>query len=243
MTEPSSALTTPVAEDPVPNLLENALDGSLTSPTYLVGEAMVFCGMVGSNDPWAFISDRLAGDWQAVQTAGKSLEGLAEFSTSMAEELSTAKSSAMNSWKGEAADEAERYFLELGKVLESQSPVIRKMAKQLDQTSFGLYEASESIKDLVGDLIDWLVIVGIKATAALFAGGSGAGAPAAVAFLAAALLAAKSAWNIVDKIHEIMNYAWAGAQATVGLISGHLATVKDTPLPALPTSAYQFEGA
>ncbi|WP_072687393.1 WXG100 family type VII secretion target [Rhodococcus marinonascens] len=243
MTEPTSALTTPVAEDPVPNLLENALDGSLTGPSYLVGEAMVFCDMVGTNDPWAIVSDQLAGDWQAVQTAGKSLEGLAEFNTLMAKELSSATSTARESWKGEAAAEAERYFSELSEVVGRQSSAIRSMAKQLDQTSMGVYEASESIKDLIGMLIDSLIGVTVSAAASVVAASSGLGAPAALAFLASALLMAKRAWDFVGMIHKWLGRAWAGAQATVGLMAGYLGTVKDTPLPALPTSSYQFGGA
>ncbi|RVW01073.1 hypothetical protein [Rhodococcus xishaensis] len=243
MTEPISALTVPVAEDPVPNLLENALDGSLTSPTYLVGEAMVFCGMVGSNDPWAFVSDQLAGDWQALQVAGKSLEGLAEFSTLMAQQLSSAKDTALNSWNGDAAVEAERYFSELSEAVERQSHAIRGMATQLDQTSMGLYEASEAIKDLVGMLVDWLIAIVVDLAASALAGATGVGAGLSAGLLASAMLMASKAWGVVTDIYEVLSVAWAGAQATVGLVAGHLATVKDKPLPELPSSAYQFGGA
>lgn len=242
MTEPSSKLTTPVAEDPVPNILENALDGSLTSPTYLVGEAMVFCGMVGTNDPWAFVSDKLAGDWQAVQAAGKSLEGLASFNAAMAEELSAATSTAMKTWKGAAADGAKGYFTELSDVIARQSSAIRSIAQQLDETSFGMYEASEAIKDLIGSLVDSLIIVGIKAAASLALAGSGVGAPAAAGLLAAALLMAKRAWGLVTDIQKWLGYAWAGAQGAFGLIAGNLASVKEKPLPRLPDAAYQAGG-
>ncbi|NLG54442.1 MAG: hypothetical protein GX542_02145 [Rhodococcus sp.] len=239
MAEPSSELIAPVANDPVPNLLENALDGSLTSPTYLVGEALVFCGMVGTNDPWAWVADQLAGDWQALQTAGKSLDGLAKFNTALSEELSAATSLAMQTWKGDAAASATQYFTELSETIGRQSGAIRRMAEQLDQTSLGMYEASEAVKDLISMLIDWLIAVTVNAVAGMVSGPT----PAGAAFLAAALLMAKKAWDVVSKIHQVLGAAWAGAQSTVGLIAGHLATVRDVRLPQLPDAAYQPGGA
>ncbi|RVW01476.1 hypothetical protein EF834_13605 [Rhodococcus spongiicola] len=188
------------------------------------------------------VSDQFAGDWQALQVAGKSLEGLAEFNTLMAKQLSSAKETALESWSGEAAAEAERYFSELSEVVGRQSHAIRGMAEQLDQTSVGMYEASEAIKDLVGMLVDTLIVAGIQFAAALLTGGSVVGAPAAAGLLASALLMAKRAWDIVGNIQKWLGVAWAGAQATIGLVAGHLATVKDKPLPELPSSAYQFGG-
>ncbi|WP_186629381.1 hypothetical protein [Rhodococcus sp. BP22] len=243
MTEPVSHLVAPVADDPVPDILENALDGSLTSPAYIVGEAMVFCGMVGSNDPWAFITEKLSGNWQAVQTAGKSLEGLAKFNAAMAEELASSTSAVMKSWEGDAADHAERYFSELGDVIARQSHSIQNMADQLDQTSIGLYEVSEAIKDLLSSLVDYLIMIGVSLSASVVAAATGLGAPAAAGFLATALLTAKIAWTFVTEIQKWLGRAWMGAQAAIGLIAGEVAAVRDTPLPQLPTSGYQFGGA
>jgi hypothetical protein len=76
---PAAALTTPMAEAPIPDLVNNILGGKqYISPSYWLGWAMEkVCGV----NPFDWAAQQFAGDWNAAAEASSALNNLAEFNT------------------------------------------------------------------------------------------------------------------------------------------------------------------
>ncbi|MFD4369384.1 hypothetical protein [Rhodococcus sp. NPDC058521] len=242
-TEPRAALVEPIASDPVPDVLENALSGSYLSPTYwLTAPVMGALGLIGvEKNPIDIIADDIAGDWQAVQEAGLAVRSLGEFNSQMSEALSTAMSTTSESWDGDAAASASDYFGELARAIESQKFAINSMGSQIDSLAIGMYEASEAVKGLLGTATDLMVqflleLAAAGATALLTA--TGLGAVVAAASWAAALRTGWKLYEVISKIPEILGYALQGAEAAAGVITGYMGAVRDVKFPALPGAAY-----
>ncbi|MDH6281559.1 hypothetical protein [Prescottella agglutinans] len=241
--DPRSALRRPAAEDPVPDLLENALSGSYLSPSYwLTAPVMGALGIIGvEQNPIDTIADWVAGDWAAVQEAGRAVKSLGDFNALMSEALSSATSTAVQSWEGEAADSAAGYFDELVRAVESQQYAIKSLGDELETAAFGMYEFSQSIKGLLGTATDLMIQFLIELAAAgasTFAAATGVGAIITAGTWAAALATGWKVFQTIQKIFDVLNKAFMGAQAVTGLVTGYMGAIGDTKLPALPGAAY-----
>ncbi|RDI24062.1 hypothetical protein DEU38_111139 [Rhodococcus sp. AG1013] len=240
--DPRSALQEPVAEDPVPDPLENALSGSYLSPTYwLTAPVMGALGIIGvEQNPIDTIADSVAGDWAAVQEAGRAVKSLSGFTALMSEALSSATSTAVQSWEGDAADSAAGYFDELVRAVESQQHAINSMGDELETVALGMYEFSQSIKGLLAiatDLMIQFLIELAAAGASTIAAATGVGAIITASAWAVALATGWKVFQTIQKILDVLNKAFQGAQAVTGLITGYMGAIGDAKLPALPGAA------
>ena len=239
---PYSALVAPTATDPVPDILENALSGSYLSPTYwLTAPVNAALGFINAPNPIDWIADFVAGDWMSVQEAGLAVAHLSKFNGLLSGELSSAMEVATKTWQGDAANSASQYFDGLAQAIESQKSAINSLGKQIEQTAIGMYEASQAIKGglaiATDSMIEFLItLAAAKASTALAATGVGAAVTASA--WAAAVAMGYRVYSKIDKVLDLLNYAFQGAQATVGVIAGYMATVKDVKLPNLPDAAY-----
>lgn len=245
--DPRSALQEPIAEDPVPDPLENAISGSYLSPTYwLTAPVMGALGIIGvEQNPVDMIAEWVAGDWEAVQEAGRAVRCLGDFNALMSEALSSATSSATQAWEGDAADAASGYFDELARAVESQQSAINVMGAELETVAFGMYEFSQSIKGLLAIATDLMIQFVIELAAAgvsILAASTGVGAIFTASAWAAALATGWKVFQAIQKILDVLNKAFQGAQAVAGLVTGYMGAVRDTKFPALPGSAYGHGG-
>ncbi|NKR58022.1 hypothetical protein GS536_18705 [Rhodococcus hoagii] len=241
--DPRSALQNPVAEDPVPDPLENALSGSYLSPSYwLTAPVMGALGIIGvEKNPVDTIADWVAGDWTAVQDAGRAVKSLGDFNALMSEALSSATNTAAQSWEGDAADSVVGYFDELVRAVESQRHAINSMGAELETVALGMYEFSQSVKGLLGTATDLMIQFLIELAAAgasTFAAATGVGAIITASAWAVALATGWKVFQTIQKIVDVLNKAFMGAQAVAGLVAGYMGAVGDSKLPALPGAAH-----
>ncbi|WP_049793727.1 hypothetical protein [Hoyosella subflava] len=233
---PLDALAPPVAVDPIPDILENALGFTqYVSPAYWLGIAV---DTVFDFDPWQQIAEAIAGDWESLQRAGLSLANIAEFNSRFENVLNDGSGVLAKSWAGEASDAARHYFADLAQSVGGQSAAIASIGRQLQTLAVGMYEMSQVISSLARALVDYLIMLGIELAATAGLTMTGAGVPAAAIVGAAAYYQIYNILHMWQKIANCIDSAWNLAQTTVGLTAGHLGAVKSYPLKELPQAPY-----
>lgn len=234
---PASVLTAPTPSDPIPDLVENVLGASqYISLSYWVGQA---ADMVCGTNPWAWVAEQFAGDWETVQKAGVALENLAEFNVEFARANTTGMDGVAHDWTGTAADGAAAYFGELTKAISAQEETLRQLASQFNDMAVGMYEAANSIKSFLEMLLDLLIAMGLELAAAAASSWTVIGPVLSGAAFAATLTKAIGVWGQALQAHTI---AWNAAQGFVGLVAGYASALRDLDQHELPESGYNHPG-
>ncbi|RZU52222.1 hypothetical protein EV385_4069 [Krasilnikovia cinnamomea] len=235
---PAGALTPPVAVAPVPDLVNNILGGKqYISPSYWVGWAME--KLFGLN-PWGWIAEQFAGDWNAAAEASDALNKLAEFNRRYSAILDEATVALVpGQWDGQAAEQARTYFLQLATTLEQQVEALEAVAGQFRTLAAGMQEMAESLKSLCQDLGDLLIVIGISAAATAATSWTGVGAVIGGSATAVEIAQAIRLWYLVLDAHDA---AWAAVQGFTGICAGYLGALHGMENHALPGTAYDHPG-
>lgn len=235
---PAAALTTPVAEAPIPDLVNNILGGKqYISPSYWLGWAMdKVCGV----NPWTWIAEAFAGDWNAAAEASSALNNLAEFNTRYADTITQAANTLIPAdWDGNAATQAQAYFTQLADMLRDQITALKNIGDQFRTLAAGMEEMAQALQSLCQDLLDWLIAIGISAAAAAASSWTVVGGVAGAAATAASIWQAVRIWYLALDAHDA---AWALCQAFVGLCAGYLGAINGMDKLTLPGTAYNHPG-
>jgi hypothetical protein len=236
---PSAALVMPAYGPPIPDLVNNILGGKqYISPSYWLGWAMEkVCGV----NPWDWIAQQVAGDWNAAAEAGQALKQLAEFNTRYADTIAQAADALIpEAWDGNAAAQAHAYFTKLATALRDQIDALGNMASQFHSLAAGMEEMAQAVQSLVQDLLDWLIAIGISAAAAAASSWTIIGGIAGAGATAVSIYEAIKVWYLIIDAHDA---AWAAAQLFVGLCAGYLGAVHGMEHHPLPGAAYDHPGA
>lgn len=237
-TSPAGVLTAPVADPPIPDLVNNILGGKqYISPSYWVGwAAQQVCGV----NPWGWVAEQFAGDWKAASAASDALNKLAEFNGQYATTITNATKALIPAqWDGNAAEQAQAYFKELAQTLQDQVQTIKQMAGQFHSLAAGMEEMAQSLQSLIQDLLDWLIVIGVSAAAAAASSWTVVGGVIGGSATLASIAAAVKVWYMVLDVHDA---AWAAVQGFTGLCAGYLGALHDQPLTKLPSAAYDHPG-
>lgn len=141
---PVDALTPPVAVAPIPDLVNNILGGKqYISPSYWVGWVMEkVCGV----NPWGWIAEQFAGDWNAAAEASDALNNLAEFNTRYAATVrEQTKALIPDHWDGNAAEQASAYFTSVAATLQEQVAALQGVASQFHSLAAGMEEMAQAL--------------------------------------------------------------------------------------------------
>jgi hypothetical protein len=236
---PSAALTTPTAGAPIPDLVNNILGGKqYISPSYWTGWALEkICGV----NPWDWIAEQFAGDWNAAAEAGQALQQLAEFNTRYGAVIDQArKATVPDGWDGNAAHQADAYFGALASALRDQVSALKGMADQFRSLAAGMEEMAQALQSLCQDLADWAIMIGVSAAATAASSWTGVGLIAGGIATAASIAEAAKLWMTVLDYHDM---AWAAVQGFTGLMAGYLGGIQGLTKLTLPGTAYQYPGA
>ena len=238
MTSPlESHLTAPVASDPVPDLVEQAIGfPQFLSPTYYLGG--VVQALTGAN-PWVETAAWISGDWEGVQRVASALRNLADFQADFAEQTTAELTTVRSTWEGNAASGAETWFSGLASSVASQAPDLRSMAGELDSIAFGMYETANAVRGLIEQMGDLAVLWLANSAAMAAIGWTGIGGAALAASMAVIIYKLGSTWQT---LLTVQTSVWNGVQATVGVIAGYLGGLEDLDLHALPSSSYDHPG-
>ncbi len=230
---PASVLVAPEPSDPIPDLVENVIGASqYISLSYWVGQA---AEMVCGTNPWAWVAEQFAGDWETVQKAGVALEHLADFNVEFARANSSGMDGVAHDWQGNAAEGAAAYFSELSVAIRAQEETLQQLASQFKNMAVGMYEAANSIKSFLEMLLDLLIAMGLELAAAAASSWTVIGPVLSGAAFAATLTKAMGVWGQALQAHTI---AWNAAQGFVGLVAGYASALRDLDQHQLPGSDY-----
>jgi hypothetical protein len=236
---PSAALIMPDVGPPIPDLVNNILGGKqYISPSYWAGWALEqICGV----NPWDWIAEQFAGDWNAAAQAGQALKQLAEFNDRYADTITTARTALIpNHWDGNAAAQAQTWFTQLSTALTDQIAALNGMAGQFHTLAAGMEEMAQALQSLCQDLADWAIIIGISAAATAASSWTVIGGLVGGAATLASIAEAAKLWFMVLDAHDA---AWAATQAFTGLTAGYLGALHGLQEHPLPGTAYDHPGA
>ena len=235
---PAAELVTPAASPPIPDLVNNILGGKqYISPSYWLGWAAdKVCGV----NPWSWVAEQFAGDWNAAATAGAAVKNLGEFNQVYAEAITNAtKQTVPDDWSGNAAAQAERYFQGVAQALTEQVSALNAVAGQFHSLAAGMEEMAQSLQSLLQDLTDWLIVIGISAAATAASSWTVIGGIIGGSSTVASIAAAVRVWYLVLDAHDA---AWAAVQGFVGLTAGYLGGLHAMEKHPLPGGAYNHPG-
>ncbi len=234
---PASKLVDPTASDPIPDLLENVIGISqYISVSYWVGQAI---DLVFDVNPFSWVAEQFAGDWEKVQKAGVAMEKLGEFHAAFADVITSELKTVSADWQGNAFEAANNYFSEFAKTIEDQQQTLAQMGKEFKQTAIGMYETANSIKSFLEMLMDLLIAIGLELAAAAARSWTVVGPLLSGAAAAATISKALGVWGDILQAHTI---AWNAVQGLVGLTAGYLSTLGDIDKHALPEDNYDHPG-
>jgi hypothetical protein len=236
---PAAALTMPTIGPPIPDLVNNILGGKqYISPAYWTGWALEKICHV---NPWDWIAEQFAGDWNAAAEAGQALKQLAEFNNRYADAIDQARRLVIpDRWDGYAAQQAQAYFTDLASALRDQIDALNGMAGQFHSLAAGMEEMAQALQSLCQDLLDWAIAIGISAAATAASSWTVFGGIAGGIATLASIAEAAKVWFMVLDYHDA---AWAAVQGFTGLCAGYLGAIQGMEHTPLPGSAYHYPGA
>jgi hypothetical protein len=238
VTAPMDALTPPVAVAPVPDLVNNILGmKQYISISYWGGKLM---DLIWGFNPWDWVAEQFAGDWEAVARASDALGNLADFNQRYSETIAggTAMLIPAN-WDGIAAGRAETYFTGLSQALSDQIDALQSTAGQFRTLAAGIEELAQAVQSICQDIADALIILGITAAATMGTSWTGFGAVIGGSATAAQIANIVRLWYLVLDAHDA---AWAAVQAFTGICAGYLGALQGMELQPLPGAAYDHPG-
>ncbi|MEV4347328.1 hypothetical protein AB0J83_22975 [Actinoplanes sp. NPDC049596] len=236
---PVEALTAPVAEAPIPDLVNNILGGGqYIRPSYWLGWAME---KVCSVKPWGWIAEQLAGDRNDAAEASSAITNLAECNTRYGDTINQAAETHIpNEWDGNAALAAHTYFTQLAQDLQALVvAALKDIAGEFRSLAVGIEKMAQSLQTLCRDLLDWLIAIGISAAAAAASSWTVVGGVTGAAATAASIWEAVKVWYLIPDAHDA---AWAAVQGFVGLTAAHLGAIHGMDHITLPATAYNHPG-
>jgi uncharacterized protein YukE len=236
MTAPSGVLDYPWPEAQIPSAVEMLLGLSdWISPSFYLRKGIE---VVLDVDPVEWLSSEFAGDWQKVAQAGSALEQLGEYMHALGKEVDSTATTMGASWDGHAAENASVYFEKLSVTIAELNAPLKDIAGAFNQTATGIKKWGDTVADLLGLLLDYLIELGIAACATGALAWTGIGAAVGGAGTAYLAYKATSTWMKVVEAHGMASTV---AKACVGLTAGPLGLLhvdKDLDLPG----SYDYPG-
>ncbi|WP_280401005.1 WXG100 family type VII secretion target [Nocardia carnea] len=210
------------------------------SPTYW---ACTWSKNVLGVDPVEWFAQKITGDWEALQKAGKAVENLAAYSSSFSDEIQKAAQAVDTTWDGNAATSAQTYFAELSTAVAAQVDSLNAIADEIKNFANAAYYGAKSIGDAVQTLLDLAAIAIIQWAAVKVSAATGVGAVATAALIAAATLSTIQVIKEFELIAAAFSSIYLGLEGIAGLIYAGVGAVQSGDLTALPQKPYDHPGA
>jgi uncharacterized protein YukE len=224
---PVEKLAEPALEDPMNDKFELIVTSNEISPTYW---ACTWLKNVVGVDPVEWLAQKISGDWEALQKAGRAVENLA------------AKAVDPN-WDGNAAANAQAYFAELATAVAAQVESLNTIADEIKNFANAAYYGAKTIGDGVQTLLDIGAIALIQLAALKMAAVSGVGIVATAALAAAATLTTLRAIAAFNMLVSELTSVYIGLEGIAGLVYAGIGAIQSADLPTLPQKSYDHPGA
>lgn len=234
--QPVENLSDCKAEDPIPDVYELLLNGNGVSATYYVNKLVSAVGsLAGFNiDLLTYITTKVAGDWNAIQTASIAVSDLASYNRSYSAAISTASTQLSTDWSGSAADSAGDYFSSLSTTLDAQAESLETISTQLHDLAITAYNLANGISGVIQYLGDAAAAFIAAKIAAATAEATVLGAPAGVALEAVAATQLVRVLMYWKQIVSLFGNFYTTVQGVIGLLTTTRASLTLQKIPELP---------
>lgn len=193
----------------------------------------------GTN-PWAWVAEQFAGDYEAAQRAGIALQNLSEFNTAYSAAVNSATAQVIPyGWLGNAAESSQEYFHNLAKALSEQVTALKEAGRQFQQMAVGVYEAAAGFKGFLEIALDCAILAGVEVAATAATSWTVVGGIAGGVATAATIAKGVTAWQTALKYHTA---AWNAVQTFTGIVTGYLEGLRGMDTIPLPGGGYDHPG-
>ncbi|MDR1711353.1 MAG: hypothetical protein LBR58_05815 [Propionibacteriaceae bacterium] len=201
--DPASALTTPSASEPIPNLVDLIIDcaaGFVSPSTYVLGAMEV----LGIPNPLDWVYEKLAGDWNKAAVGGDALGHLADYHERLGVQLSNAKASVLGSWQGNSAAAMNSNFNRAIDTIDDMPAPLIDLKAQFENVATGMYQHAQAVASQMVALLDLLIALGITLAAAASTSWTGWGLLAGLIAAAAEIAACTTVISGILTLYELM---------------------------------------
>lgn len=165
VSQPSGVLGYPYPAEPIPSTLNEILDvTSWLTPSEYLRKGIEF---VFHFNPGEIVGEWVAGDWHGMSVASSALTQLAEYTQALGRAVHDESAEMMLDWKGHAASSATAYFDGLAVAIDQLNEPLHGLAKDYQTVAAGMLEMAEAVGNIMHDMEDKLIEMGIKAAAAV----------------------------------------------------------------------------
>ncbi len=228
--DPSGWLMTPVPTQPIPTVLDEALN--IADWLSLGHWALVVLDKVdGDFDLVEKVETYIAGDWQHVAISAAALRNLEKFCADMAFGIDAYGGMLDEVWDGTASQVAQVTFAGHGAALTQAVGMLEIAAKGLDDVAAGVWGCAQDVGNAVESLVDWLIAAGISAAATaslswtLIGGAIGT---------AATLYGATEIVQTIARIISLLEKVITFVDGFIDVVSGFLGSAGDWHLVDIP---------
>ncbi|MBJ8347455.1 hypothetical protein [Antrihabitans sp. YC2-6] len=230
---PSAVLAAPDALRPLLADMWNTI-GSLQflSPTWLVCKAWE---AATGEDPMSW-TERIAGNWEDIQQAGKALATLGDYNSELAAVILRTAADGTQTWQGNAATGASEYFAGFANAVAAQQDPLVEMGRNLEQLATAISEFGTLIGDIFQSVFDMAIIAAVQLSMSMAPVPTGPVFGAAFAATFARMVA--TAAPVVDWYGRVLLLVREALARGYALLGG----AEFVSLPGLPTSSYDHPG-
>ena len=164
---PISALNTPYPVQPIPDSYEEIIGiTSWLNPVEYLRKALDFVMEHGLGvNPGEEVAKWIAGDWKGVAIASSALGQLAEYCQALGQDVYDGSGTMLAEWSGHAATSARSYFDSLALDIDQLSTTLNGLSKEYETVAAGVQDMAMTVADLMHDMEDKLIEMGIKIVA------------------------------------------------------------------------------
>lgn len=225
-----AVLCPPVAERPVPLLVDIALGGV----PWWDNTLNTVLGLAGGADLLGGLAAALVGDWTEVARSADALQRLSRFTSGYAGGLREVSAELSLVWEGDAAQQCRAYLTDLARRLDDASLALARCADDYRDVTVGVYECAQGIGHVMP------LVVEVTGQLAAVATIGALTSETVVGPVIAGLVGAGRVQRLVSLVDTIRRYH-DSAVAACQIFSGVLITAM-TPLDEFPAYALPRPG-
>ncbi|RJQ77595.1 hypothetical protein D5S17_14270 [Pseudonocardiaceae bacterium YIM PH 21723] len=231
--DPMKELIDPVAEDPIPDLVDNIM--SFADNFSISHWVLEFVGLFCDGNPAEQAGEWVSGDWNGLARCSDGLKHLKKFNHALNEQVQAIKTNFGTTWQGNAADAAAAYFAKLEVPLQNHATTLDSLASQYHKGAYEMWGFAKAIGSLLESLLDWVIDGAIALAAGAITSETGIGAVIGGGLAAFAAWKAAQLWlkalDMWGKTNMVVN-------GVVSTVAGATDSLRSPQKLALPAGAY-----
>jgi len=186
-------------------------------------------------DPIGWVTEWLAGDWEALWKFGDAIGNLANFMQELGIEIQRGMLRLDESWDGNAGDAAYLYFSNLASAVSGQRTPMLNAQDSYHLAATGAWQLANQLGNLIQAIADEAILAGISIAASTALASTGVGIVGSVAGYAGATLLVARILEKINAVSKIINTAGTGLLGAFGVVidaAARSAYISDDSLPS-----------